>query len=99
MIKYGVAVVMYDYNGEGESKGEFTSYEDDIQTVLSWTLRQGYSPKRVVLCGFSIGSFPTLSVPGPMARLLISPICGLIPLIEGTSLQYEGEFFDNIKNA
>lgn len=34
-----------------------------------------------------------------MARILISPICGLIPFVEGTSNQYEGETFDNLENA
>lgn len=34
-----------------------------------------------------------------MPRLLISPVCGIIPYIEGTTAQYEGEMFDNIENA
>ena len=88
MTKYGIAVVLYDYNGEGESKGKFQSYEKDIKIVLSWVFKQGYSPSRTVLCGFSIGSFPTLTIPGPMPRILVSPICGLTPLVEGTNLQY-----------
>ena len=88
MVKYGIGVVLFDYSGEGESKGSFVSYENDLQTVLAWVHKQGYSPKRTILCGFSIGSYPTLSAPGPMPRILISPLCGLIPLIEGTCLQY-----------
>ena len=83
MVRYGIAVVLYDYNGEGESRGRFNSYEDDIKTVLAWVFKKGYHPQRTLLCGFSIGSYPTLSVPGPMPRILISPICGLISLVEG----------------
>lgn len=34
-----------------------------------------------------------------MPRILISPFSGIIPLIEETEGQYEGEIFDNVENA
>ena len=52
-----------------------------------------------MLCGFSIGSYSTLLLKGSMPRILVSPICGLISYIEGTTKKYEGEDKKNIENA
>ena len=57
---YGVAVVAYDYTGYGESRQERGSFEEDIRTVLAWVVSKGYHPGRIVLAGFSLGSYPTL---------------------------------------
>jgi hypothetical protein len=67
--------------------------------VLAWAQHLGYDLSNVIICGYSIGSYSALLVPGPMGRILISPICGVIPFVEGTTLHYEGEVFDNFKNA
>lgn len=99
MVRYGISVLLYDYTGDGESQKDFYSYETDIKVVLAWALKKGYSLSKIVLCGYSIGSYSALLVPGQMARILISPICGIIPFIEGTTIQYEGEIFDNLENA
>lgn len=99
MNKYGISVLLYDYTGNGESNRDFNSYEQDVKVVLAWAQHEGYELGRIVLCGFSIGSYSALVVPGPMPRLLISPVCGIIPYVEGTTVQYEGEMFDNIENA
>jgi hypothetical protein len=77
-VKYGVALLAFDYSGDGESEKEFSSYDEDIKLVLAWTVRLGYKLSRTVLCGFSLGSYSALCLQGPMPRMLISPICGII---------------------
>lgn len=97
--RFKVSVLLYDYTGDGESKRDFYSYELDLKVVLAWAQHIGYPLHRIVLCGYSIGSFSALLLKGEMPRILISPICGVIPFVEGTSNQYEGEIFDNLENA
>jgi pimeloyl-ACP methyl ester carboxylesterase len=87
---YGISVLLYDYTGDGESTKTFTNYETDIKVVLSWVQHLGYDLSSIIICGYSIGSYSALLLPGPMGRILISPICGVIPFVEGTTLQYEG---------
>jgi pimeloyl-ACP methyl ester carboxylesterase len=89
-ILYGISVLLYDYTGDGESCKKFSSYETDIKVVLAWALLLGYDLANIIICGYSIGSYSALVIPGPMGRILISPICGIIPFVEGTTLQYEG---------
>lgn len=98
-MKYGIAMAAYDYTGDGESEMDFESYQEDLKVVLAWILRQGYKMNKVVLCGFSLGSYSALCLQGQMARLLISPICGIISFFETEAARYEGEKYDNIKNA
>ena len=81
MNKYGVSVLLYDYTGDGESNKDFHSYESDIKVVLAWAQHLGYSLSKIILCGYSIGSYSALVVNGPMPRLLISPVCGIIPFV------------------
>lgn len=97
--QYGIAVAAYDYSGYGESRKEQTDFEGDIRTVLCWVLELGYPIHRVVLGGFSLGTYSTLMLKGVMPRLLIAPICGITPFFEGEIAQYKGEMFDNVKAA
>lgn len=80
---YGVAVVAYDYTGYGESSKDGGSFEDDIKTVLAWVVQQGYPIGRIVLAGFSLGSYPTLLLDAAFPRVLIAPITGLTSFVEG----------------
>ena len=68
----------------------------DIKVILAYAIKQGYDLRRTVICGFSLGSYSALCVEGIMPRILVSPFSGIIPLIEDTEAQYEGELFDNI---
>jgi pimeloyl-ACP methyl ester carboxylesterase len=61
---YDVAVVIYDYTGCGNSKLADGMMEKDLIAVLSWVLKLGYSISNIILCGFSLGTYPTLSMPG-----------------------------------
>lgn len=81
MNKYGVSVLLYDYTGNGESNRNFHTFESDVKVVLAWAQQQGYELSKTILCGYSLGSYSALVVPGPMPRLLISPVCGIIPYI------------------
>lgn len=96
---YGVAVVAYDYTGYGESRLDRGSFEQDIKTVLAWVLAKGYSVGRIVLAGFSLGSYPTLLLDASLPRLLIAPISGITSFVEGEVAHYEQEPFDNIRAA
>jgi len=96
---YSVAVVAYDYTGYGESGRQKGNFEEDIKTVLAWVLSKGYAAGRVVLMGFSLGSYPTLVLEAPIPRVLIAPISGLTSFVEGEIAHYENEPFDNIQAA
>lgn len=63
---------------------------------MAYAVKQGYDLRKVIICGFSLGSYSALCIEGIMPRILVSPFSGLIPLIEETEAQYEGELFDNI---
>lgn len=67
--------------------------------VLSWVLKLGYNISNVILCGFSLGSYPTLCIPGEIPRIVVGGICGLIPFVEGEVVQFKKDPFDNIKNC
>jgi hypothetical protein len=70
-----------------------------MKIMLSWAVSEGYDLRRVVLCGFSVGTFSALIPPGMMPRVLISPFSGIIPLVEEQEARFEGEPLDNIENA
>ena len=70
-----------------------------MKIMLSWAVSEGYDLRRVVLCGFSVGTFSALILPGMMPRVLISPFSGIIPLVEEQEARFEGEPLDNIENA
>jgi pimeloyl-ACP methyl ester carboxylesterase len=61
-LKYNVAVLAYDYTGDGESQKEFSSYEEDLKLVLAWVITEGYKLNRAILCGFSLGSYSALAL-------------------------------------
>jgi pimeloyl-ACP methyl ester carboxylesterase len=82
-IRYNIAVVAYDYTGEGESQLEFSSYEEDLKLVLAYVLMLGYDLGRTILCGFSLGSYSALSLNAQMPRILISPVCGILSFFDG----------------
>lgn len=79
---YNIAILAYDYTGDGESTLPFHDYNNDIKTILSFVVSQGYDLRRVILAGFSLGSYSTLCLEGMMPRLLISPITGIISYVE-----------------
>lgn len=67
--------------------------------VLAWAVRLGYKLNRIILCGFSLGSYSALCLEGEMPRILISPICGIISFFETEAARYDGEKYDNLQNA
>ena len=87
---FKIAVLAYDYTGDGESEKEFVSYESDLNLVVSWVIRKGYKMDRIILAGFSLGSYSALSMEGVMPRLLISPVCGIVPFLEGEAKRFGG---------
>ena len=81
--RHKIAVLAYDYTGDGESKMKFSSYEEDIKLILAWVVSKGYSLGNTILCGFSLGSYSALTLEGVMPRILISPVCGILTFLEG----------------
>lgn len=67
--------------------------------MLAWVIKQGYKLHRTIISGFSLGSYSALCLEGEMARLLISPVCGIISFFETEAARYEGEKYDNISKA
>lgn len=75
--KFSIATIAYDYTGDGESQKDFVDFESDLKCILAWAVKQGYDLRRIILCGFSLGSYSALCLKGQMPRILISPLCGL----------------------
>lgn len=67
--------------------------------MLSWVIRKGYRMDRIVLAGFSLGSYSALCLEGVMPRLLISPVCGIMPFLEGEAKRFLGEKYDTVSKA
>jgi hypothetical protein len=57
---------------------------------MSWAIKQGYDLRRIILCGFSLGSYSALCLKGQMARILISPLCGITSYVEDKAIRFEG---------
>ena len=45
---------------------------------------------RIILAGFSLGSYSALSMEVVMPRVLISPVCGIVPFLEGEAKRFGG---------
>jgi predicted esterase len=66
----------------------FSSYEEDLKLVLAWVLNKGYDLHRIILCGFSLGTYSALSLMGQMPRILVSPVCGVYSFLNGEAKRF-----------
>jgi pimeloyl-ACP methyl ester carboxylesterase len=59
--KYRYGVLMIDYKGYGMSQGQPTQagLVEDIQSGINWLQSKGLSQDRLVIYGFSLGSYPS----------------------------------------
>lgn len=63
LVHNGWSVVMYEYQGFGESQGtpSLGTLASDLETVVNWTRSAATAP-RVTLMGISLGSIPSVAV-------------------------------------
>ncbi len=63
LVAAGWSVVIYDYEGFGESEGQatLTVLPDDLAAVLDWTLANA-GHARVTLLGASVGTIPSVTL-------------------------------------
>lgn len=63
LVRNGWNVVLYDYEGFGQSTGSpnLSSLADDLETVVDWT-RAFTGESQVTLMGISIGGMPSVAV-------------------------------------
>lgn len=59
--KYRFGVLMVDYKGYGRSQGQSTQagLVEDIQAGINWLETKGLQEDRLVIYGFSLGSYPS----------------------------------------
>lgn len=58
--KYQYGVLMIDYKGYGKSTGNSTEYGlvEDVNNALYWLKEKGLTNDRLILYGYSLGSYP-----------------------------------------
>lgn len=63
LVDNGWSVIMYDYQGFGQSEGSpsLATLTDDLETVVDWS-RVLTGHERLTLMGISIGSIPSIAV-------------------------------------
>lgn len=63
MVDNGWSVIMYDYQGFGQSEGSpsLATLTDDLETVVDWS-RVLTGRERLTVMGISIGSIPSIAV-------------------------------------
>jgi len=97
VLKEGMGVVRFDFNGHGQSEGEFQdmdaiNIQDDLNRVIEWTSRQPFT-KSISLAGHSLGGI----VVGMVApRLGKSKIKSIVLIASGgvaPDLMLMGNFF------
>jgi pimeloyl-ACP methyl ester carboxylesterase len=86
--KAGIDSLAIDYNGHGESEGEFSNYTvsaavDDCKAAIEYALSNGYSS--VGIFGFSIGGFVALNVAKSIPRKIKALVLGS-PVSDFTAL-------------
>ncbi len=77
--KAGIDSLAIDYNGHGESEGEFSSFTisaavEDCKAAIDYALANGYSS--VGVFGFSIGGFVALNVAKSIPRKIKALVLG-----------------------
>ena len=101
-LTYGVDVVGYDYSGYGESRVSLIGEETvvrDLELVLSW---MKVPLSKVILWGFSLGSYPTVSNAGKFkvgGMVLQCPIASVNCIFEEgvtTKTKFKQDHFSNL---
>jgi len=73
--KYRFGVLMIDYKGYGRSQGQPTQdgLVEDIQSGIDWLQLKGLTQDRLVIYGFSLGSYPSTALSATDALSSLRP--------------------------
>jgi len=80
--------IAYNFRGVGSSAGQYNNgvgEQDDLRSVIAWA-RQTYAPNKLVLAGFSFGSYVSLKVTAAQVNIdalyTVAPPVGLYDFSE-----------------
>lgn len=100
-LHYGVNVLGYDYSGYGQSRAAVIGEETivrDLELVLAWLKRP---LNKIILWGFSLGSYPTVSNASAVAGIVLQcPIASINCLFESNvnvNTRFKEDHFSNLE--